>query len=210
MTRLQISVLLALVAAAWGASLWFAGVPVGMQHLAPFGATVGVVSFALTMFNLYLWRLPLVRTLLADRPVLAGGWRLQLTSSFIDDATGQTTAVDAFYVVRQTFMNVSIRAYTKKTTSKTLAAKLIKDEDGEWTLIATYGDWRSPLKNGGETHRGTVMLVLAGNPVTSFQGHYWTERRSGGEVVSTGRLDGADFASYEQAVATFEQGALAK
>ena len=207
MTRLQISVLLALIVAVWGASLWIAGVPIGLQHLAPFGATVGVVYLALTVFNLYLWRLPLIRTILADRPVLAGGWRLQLTSSFIDEATGEATNVDAFYVVRQTFLHVSIRAYTKKTTSKTLAAKLIKAEDGEWSLVATYEDWRSPLKAGGETHRGTVTLVLAGNPVTSFQGHYWTERRSGGHVASTARLDDADFASYEQAVAAFQNGA---
>lgn len=203
MSRAQVSAIVALVLVTWAAWLAFAGATVGIDHFKPFSLAVTVLFGAATAFNLWLWRLPLIRAVLSDRPVLRGTWKIEITSNFIDQVTRSPKVVEAYYLVRQTYSHISIRLFTQETTSKTQAAQLIKSDDGEWTLQGTYLDTPSvAVRDKSVVHFGALQLLLAQNPVTSFQGHYWTDRETRGNVRSLAfrpELSFGDFASAKKA-----------
>lgn len=188
-TRAQLTALLGLAVITWGAWLLFAGVAVGLEHLAPFSLTVGVLVGAVTLFNLYLWRWLGVRSVLSDRPLLRGAWQLQIESNFVDESTGLPKLVEAYYLIRQTYAHLSIRLLTKETTSKTMCAQLVKDDDGEWTLQGTFLDTPAvALRERSGIHYGAFWLRLAGEPVSSFHGQYWTDRDTKGTVRSIAHI----------------------
>ena len=203
-TRTQISALLGLAVVTWGAWLAFAGTSVGLEHLRPFSLAVGVLVGAVTLFNLYLWRLPVFRSVLADRPILVGGWRVEIESNFVDQSTGQRKVVDAYYLIRQTYLHTSIRVFTKETTSKTQCVQLVKSEDGEWTLQGTYLDTPDiALRARSSIHFGAFWLLLTGNPVSSFRGQYWTDRDTKGSVRSNAHFPSAKFGDFATAARLF-------
>ena len=189
MTRAQVTALLGLAVITWGAWLFFAGIHIGLEHLAPFSLTVGVLVGAVALFNLYLWRWPVFRSLLSDRPLLRGAWQLEIESNFVDESTGQPKLVEAYYLIRQTYAHLSIRLLTKETTSKTLCAQLVKSDDGEWTLQGTFLDTPAiALRARSGIHYGAFLLRLSGEPVSSFHGHYWTDRDTKGTVRSIAHI----------------------
>lgn len=203
-TRAQITALLGLAVVTWGAWLIFAGTSVGLEHLKPFSLAVGVLAGAVAAFNAILWRWPVFRSLLADRPILLGAWKIEIASTFIDQVTGQPKVIDAYYQVRQTYLNISIRLITKETTSKTQCAQLLKSEDGEWTLQGTFLDTPDvSLRHQSGIHFGAFWIILAGNPVTSFRGQYWTDRGTKGKIKSIAHLPDEEIADYESAVKRF-------
>jgi hypothetical protein len=199
MTRAQVTALLGLAAITWATWLLFAGVAVGLEHLAPFSLTVGVLVGAVTLFNLYLWRWPVFRSVLSDRPLLRGTWQLEIESNFVDEATGQQKRVEAYYLIRQTYAQLSVRLLTNETTSKTLCAQLVRSDDGEWTLQGTFLDTPAvPLRERSRIHYGAFWVRLAGEPVSSFHGQYWTDRDTKGTMRSIAHIHNtmpADFAA---------------
>ena len=202
MTRVQVTVLLALAAIVWGVWLFIAGAAVGMDYLAPFSLTVGVVTVAVALFNIYIWRWPIFRGWLVSKPDLAGTWRVRLDSDYVDLKSGGMRRVDAYFVVRQTYLNVSIRMFSPETSSKTLAAALTVTEDDEWTLHGSYLDTPLVTVDGQRNiHYGAFYLVLSGKPVASFQGRYWTDRKTRGNIGSAGVLRHREFGSYREAAA---------
>lgn len=206
MTRAQLTALLALAAASWGAWLLFAGLAVGVDYLKPFSLVIAVQVAAVTLFNLFLWKWPGVRQLLADRPLVVGGWRIQLESTYKDEGTGEPKKIEAFYLVRQTYLHVSIRMFTSETTSKTEAAQFVKSEDGEWVLHGTFLDTPDiKHRSRSSVHFGAFLLRLSGNPVTGLSGQYWTDRGTSGMVRSIAHLPSAEFDSFESAKAAFAE-----
>ncbi len=204
MTRVQITALVALVAVTWGAWLLFAGTAVGVEHLKPFSLAVSVLVGAVAVFNLYLWRWPVFRTLLSDRPILVGAWQVEIESSFVDEATGQQKMVEAYYLIRQTYLHLSIRVITKETISKTQCAQLVKSEDGEWMLQGTFLDTPAVLlRDRSAIHYGAFWLLLTGNPVSSFRGQYWTDRDTKGTVRSIAHVPSATFGDFATAAKLF-------
>ena len=210
MTRAQVTALLGLAVLTWGAWLFFAGTSVGLEHLKPFSAAVSILFVAVTLFNLYLWRWPLFRSVLSDRPILVGAWHVEIESSFVDQNTGQRKVVEGYYLIRQTYLHLSVRFVTRETTSKTQCAQLVKSEDGEWALQGTYLDTPAvSLRDRSGIHFGAFWLVLSGSPVTSFRGQYWTDRDSKGSVRSIAHLRSAICGDFDTAAKEFrDAGAL--
>jgi hypothetical protein len=210
-TRAQVTALLGLAVITWGAWLLFAGVSVGLNYLAPFSLTVGVIVGSVSLFNLYLWRWPGFQSMLSDRPILRGTWQLEIESNFVDEATGQRKRVEGYYLIRQTYSQLSIRLLTKETTSKTLCAQLVKSEDGEWTLQGTFLDTPAvSLRGQSSIHYGAFWLRLSGDPVSSFHGQYWTDRNTKGTVRSIAYIPTAIPADFDAAVRQFKDAQVSK
>src|SRR6267378_86923 len=200
MTRVQISALLVLAASSWALVLWVSGAEIGYEDLKPFSVTVSVLVGAVVLFNLYCWRWPIFRGWLADRPVLKGSWKVQLSSSFKDEGAADRKEIEAYFIVRQTYLHTSIRAFTAETSSKTLSVHLTKDEDGVWTMEGVYLDTPSTsVRDRSQIHFGAFHVVLSGNPVSSFQGQYWTDRETRGNLASMGSAAPATYGSFEEA-----------
>jgi hypothetical protein len=211
MTRSQITALLGLATLTWGTWLLFAGVTVGLVYLTPFSLTVGVLVGAITLFNMYLWRWPVFRSTLSDRPILCGTWQLEIESNFVDEVTGDKKKIEAYYLIRQTYTQLSIRLLTKETTSKTLSAQLIKSDDGEWTLQGTYLDTPAvPFREQSKIHYGAFLLRLAGDPISSFHGQYWTDRDTKGTVRSIAHTSSEMPADFATATKKFKNSRLLK
>ena len=209
MTRAQVTALLGFAVLTWGTWLLLAGVAVGVEHLAPFSLTVGALFGVVTLFNLYVWRWPVFRSLLSERPILRGTWQLEMESNFIDEVTGRQKRIEAYYLIRQTYAQLSIRLLTKESTSKTLCAQLVKSDDGEWTLQGTY------LDTPGITHReqsrihyGAFGLRLAGDPISSIHGQYWTDRGTMGTVQSIAHIPSAMPADFAASAKLFNEARL--
>ncbi len=206
MTRTQVTALLGFAVLTWGTWLLSAGVAVGVEHLAPFSLTVGALVGVVTLFNLYVWRWPVFRSVLSDRPILRGTWQLEMESNFIDEATGQKKRIEAYYLIRQTYAHLSIRLLTKETTSKTLCAQLSKSDDGEWMLQGTYLDTPDiSQREHSQIHFGAFGLRLAGDPISSIHGQYWTDRGTKGTVRSIAHIPSAMPADFAAAAKQFKE-----
>lgn len=120
------------------------------------------------------------------------------------EATGQPARVEAYYLIRQTYLSLSIRTFTKETTSKTQCTQLVKSDDGEWTLQGTFLDTPAvSLREKSAMHYGAFLLLLTGNPVASFSGQYWTDRSTKGTVRSVAHLSSEHFGDFETAAKLF-------
>lgn len=187
--RLHLSVILLLAAAIWGVMLVVDGIALSGEWFRPFSTVVGGVLLLLVVFDLWAWRLRLLRGWFVPRPDVRGTWRVELRSDWKDPGSGQTVAPIAGYMVaRQTFSKLSLRLLTAESSSELVAVEINKALDGTYRIAAVYLNVpalsvraRSPI------HYGALVLDVQGDPVTSLAGHYWTDRSTSGELQTLGR-----------------------
>jgi hypothetical protein len=115
------------------------GLPVG-EALAPYGAAVSVVTLVWLVFDRWLWKLPLIRQHVAQRPLLDGTWRGTLTPKSRDPATGEPWAAsdEVYVVIKQDYSSIHIRLHTQNGSSQTITTKLERAADGAYELYAVY------------------------------------------------------------------------
>ena len=111
------------------------------------------------------------------------------TSNWTNPATGQQIEpIAGFMVIRQTYSALSMRLITKESASKLLAARILSDADGIHTVTGIYSNEpKHSLRERSPIHYGSLVLKVIGNPVTALDGHYWTDRKTQGELSLTGR-----------------------
>lgn len=191
MTRIQIAALLGLIVAIWGVSLWIAGVPLSPDHLKPFTITVTGVAGALVLFNLWLWKWPIFKGWLVSRPCFDGTWKATLRSNYVSAGTNERIpAIPAYFVVRQTYLQTSVRMFTAESSSELLGAQLKQAEDGEWMLYATYLNTpKIQVRDRSQIHYGGLALDLKGDPITALSGRYWTDRNTQGDIEAQKKID---------------------
>jgi len=159
------------------------------QWLAPIGPAVTASAALLWIFDRFVWRWPLICTLV-NRPVIRGTWHGELLSDARDPDTGDQVPVDqdVYLVVRQRFWAVSARLLTKDSTSVSLAASFVADSDGVKQLLYLYrASPRAGLKSRSNMHLGAVILDTPRDG-KSLEGRYFTDRKSGGELRMRRRL----------------------
>ena len=184
MTRIQITAMVSLIALVWGVWLLVAGATLGLEHFAPFSGTVSVVAVVLMVFHLWAWKWIVFRRWLVPQPSVIGTWRVELLSDFTaPDAQKPIQPVIAYFVVRQTFLMISVRTFTRESLSYSLTAQLKPSEDGQWMLNATFMNTpKIAVRDKSQIHYGAVLLHLGGNPCSQFTGHYWTDRKTRGDI----------------------------
>ncbi len=108
--------------------------------------------------------------------------------------------IPAFLVVRQTFTGIWARLLTERSASETISAELVPAADGVMNLAAVYRNTpRMSERMVSPIHFGSFLVELDHDPANSLAGHYWTDRKTGGEM---------DFAARSKKLATgFEQAA---
>ena len=188
MSRAQLTSLLALAALIWGSWLLVAGIPVGLEYLAPFSATITVVFLVTIVFDRWIWKWGIFHGWLVPQPCVSGTWSVELQSSYASPETGKPLKpFNAYLVVRQTFSLVSVRLYSRETSSKSLSGQIRQNDDGEWVLSGVYLDTpKVKVRDRSHIHYGAFELRVCGNPVTAIEGHYWTDRTTRGDIRSRG------------------------
>jgi hypothetical protein len=188
MSRAQLTSLLALAVLIWGAWLLVAGIPVGLEYLAPFSGTITIVFLVTIIFDRWIWKWGIFHGWLVPQPCLSGTWLVELQSSYSSPETGKPLApFNAYLVIRQTFSLVSVRLHSRETNSKLLSGQIRQNDDGEWVLAGVYLDTpKIKVRDRSQIHYGAFELRICGNPVNAIEGHYWTDRETRGDIHSRG------------------------
>lgn len=191
MTRIQISAFLALSVLFWLSLLAIRGVALSWEILLPFGAVVSAVSVVMLVFDVWAWKLPLVRGFLIKRPVLYGTWKTELQSDWIDPDTNEgIPTIHCYTVIRQTASTLSIRLVTPESRSETVSAGIEGCGDGTFEINCSYRNKpRSMFRYRSEVHYGALLLTAENLTPNRLDGEYWTDRKTRGSLVLTDRLD---------------------
>lgn len=171
----------------WAGVLWVGGQTLGWELLKPYSLVVTVVTLFSLFFETVLWRLPLVRSVVVKRPPIAGTWRTTLESSF-RQPDGQPTIKTVYVVVAQTLTTLSVRMFTDKAHSYSLAERIRPSENDDlFELAVVYQsvpdiDQRLP-ESTGSIHFGALLISNVPYRPQVLKGHYWTDRRTEGKLT---------------------------
>jgi hypothetical protein len=169
--------------AAWAIFLLASGQHISSDMLRPLSTVSSVVVLLCIAFELWLWKLPLFRGWLAKRPVVEGTWRAELRSDW-KDATGATIpSIEAYVVIRQTLLSLSLRLMTKESSSHLVGTEIVCSTDGVYCVSGVYRNEPRYLdRNHSPIHFGAVWLQVIDTPIQMIEGHYWTDRKTAGEM----------------------------
>jgi hypothetical protein len=188
-SKMYLSVVLFIAAVIWGLLLVLNGVTVQIKWLQHLSTVVGILVLLLTSFDLWLWRLPLLRGWFVKRPNISGTWRATIRSNWVDPSTGKTIeSLKGFMVVRQTFSSLSLRLITEESASQLLGAQIVRAQDGVFLVTGVYrNEPKFSVRHRSPIHHGAILLDIIGAPPDSLKGHYWTDRGTAGELELSGR-----------------------
>jgi len=179
-TRIQLSALLLVASALWAGGLVLAGVQVSAEWFQPFSIVLGALVLVLTLADRWLWRIRWLQPWMFNMPDIQGTWRVRIRPTGPAPAAEQ---IDAFMVVRQTLSAISLRLFTAESHSEILSARIIRCDDGTFTLTGVYRNTpRLAVRERSPVHHGAILLTVHGNPPESLAGQYWTDRSSQGEI----------------------------
>ena len=85
-----------------------------------------------------------------------------------------------YLVVRQTFSSTRVRLLTAESASKSSLASVSRNDGLNYIYM---NDPRISAPKTSHIHRGATHLDLAGMPVSTLRGRYWTDRDTKGELV---------------------------
>jgi len=186
-SRTQLSAIVGVTALVWGIALLASGLNINAQFFKPFSLVTGVVAGAVSLFDLWLWRLRVLRGWFVKRPYLRGTWRVELRPS---RSAGDERIITGYMAVRQTYSTISMRLMTEESRSELLGADIVHSPDGLFRVAGVYtNEPRISARERSPIHNGAFLLQVQGNPATSLEGHYWTDRATLGEMRVSGRLD---------------------
>lgn len=144
-----------------------------------------VMSIPYVVFNQWLWRNSLLRTLgIVKVPDLNGTW--EGTGTTYRPDTDEEEKFDVEVTIRQRWRTISIELATDDSRSRSLGATILTDEGITPTLTYQYRSEPKPTApETMHTHRGTTTLdYREENGEIELEGDYYTgrERRTYGHL----------------------------
>jgi len=179
------------------ASVWFlivllTGLDINKwwEFLRPLPTVATIVVFLFALFSRWGWRLKVFQVWLVPFPNIAGTWEGSIHTTWLDSENGEKTiSIPAILTIKQSFLNISCVMRTAEMTSYSYAEGLRIQSDSQIKKLA-YSYTSNPnlnLAHRSTPHDGTVVLDIIGNPVSKLTGHYWTTRKTTGEIHFTFR-----------------------
>jgi hypothetical protein len=121
-------------------------------------------------------------------PVIDGTWRAELHSNWNDAAGAPIRPIRGYMVIRQTFLNLSLRLLTEESSSHLVGTEIVCTVDGLYCVSGVYrNEPRYQERGHSPIHYGAVWLQVIEKPVHMLEGHYWTDRNTAGELRLTDR-----------------------
>ncbi len=201
LSRLHIGTFLGLAVVAWAVVLWTRDIPLTWEYLWPYGLVVSVLAVAATIFERWGWACRIFQGWFVKRPNLQGSWRVELKSDWVNPDTGQIIdPITCYMVVRQTLTTLSMRLMTAESSSWLIAHKIVEENDGVFLVTGVYTNTPKLELRGdrSEIHYGALLLQVLGEPPTSLEGHYWTDRNTRGTMRLSNKK-AEMFSAYDKA-----------
>ncbi len=149
-------------------------------------ATLDIVLFGL--FAKWGWRIKYFQGWLVPFPDLNGTWEGAIQTTWADPETGEIPGpIPVILTIKQSFGAVSCVMRTEEMTSSSYAEKFQIEVDNQIRQLA-YIYTSKPkltLADRSTAHDGAIVIEIIGKPVSKLKGHYWTERKSTGEIILT-------------------------
>lgn len=153
-----------------------------------------------TVFDKWIWRMPIVLNLLRTGPLLRGTWRGKIRPT-----GGDSDTIPAYLSVTQTFSGMKLRLMTRESTSESTAVQLSIEEDGLGVVDYTYRNLpRDSVRSRSPIHHGAAHLKASGGCPTTIEGHYFTDRRTTGEMAFIARHPSIAH-TYDDSARLFDQ-----
>jgi hypothetical protein len=173
---------IALAAGVWALIFVATGGSLEATWAKPLGLVAAVVVFLLLVFDLWIWRWPVVRRI-TRRPVLRGTWRTELRTSY---ETRAEELIEAYLVIRQTYSKMFVSMLFDRSQSTSMSGDLVS-EDGRCVLYYVFRSDKQTLEPGeNPPARGAAQLTVAMAPSVHLEGDYWMEHGTRGRVASVG------------------------
>lgn len=161
------------VFAAWGLNRILGAMQFTLPWWIDAPSVIGFYGLLYAIFNKYLWRWRILRTMGVVRiPDLNGTWNGYVASSFDEHATKH----DATFKIFQNWTRISIILETNYSKSSSLIAAIITEDPNGTVLSYEYLNEPMPnAKHTMHTHRGTARLTMQPNGKV-LEGEYYTGR----------------------------------
>lgn len=174
--------------AIWAMVLLVTGQKLTSDLLRPLSTVTSMVVLLSIAFELWLWKLPFLHGWLVKRPVIEGTWRAELHSNWKDASGAIIPPIEGYVVIRQTFLNLSLRLLTKESSSYLVGTEIVCSVDGQYCVSGVYrNEPRYLERDHSEIHYGAVWLQVIDTATKMLQGHYWTDRNTAGVMCLTDR-----------------------
>lgn len=191
--------------AVWAIVLLVSGQKLSSDLLRPVSTVTSVVVLLSIAFELWLWKLPFLHHWLVKRPVIHGTWRAEVRSDWKNATGSAIPPVEGYVVIRQTFLNLSLRLLTKESSSHLVGTEIVCSVDGLYCVSGVYrNEPRYQDRGHSEIHYGAVWLQVIDTPTQKLEGHYWTDRNTAGEMLLTDRQK-KKFQDFKSAQAHYAQ-----
>lgn len=201
LTKIHLTTLLIISALVSGVVLLANGVAVKISWLSAVSATISVVSMLLLGFEHLFWRWKLLHGWFVEKPDIRGTWKVLLRSTWKTE-NGESTAIEAYLAVRQTYSQLSFRLMTAEQNSELVSSSIQRATDGVYKVSGVYlSQPNLTVRERSPIHYGAILFTVIGDPPTALSGHYWTDRNSSGEFNASCRKTSIfpDFSSAKQA-----------
>jgi len=186
-SRLHFSVVIFLVGIVWMVLLIIDGVAVKLSWLRYLFHATSAVFLLVGAFDMWLWRLPILRKWFVGLPDIRGTWQVVIQSAWRDPETNEVTdPIEGYMAVRQRLSSLSMRLMTNESSSGLITSKIARWPDKEFRIAAIYQNQPDILvQDRSRIHHGAFLLHVAGYPPSALNGEYWTDRTTIGQLRTT-------------------------
>lgn len=182
-SQIHLSAIIAITVVLWATTLFLSGFKITSDFFRPFSVIVCVLSILLLVFDRWLWRLRIFQGWFVSRPDLEGTWQVEIRPTW-SDSDDRLDRVEAYMAIRQTLSTINMRQMTEESSSELLASEIVLSADKTYKLFGIYrNEPKLSVREQNPIHNGGLMLQVQGSPPDRLEGHYWTDRKSGGEMI---------------------------
>lgn len=151
-------------------------------------AAIDLILYA--VFSNWGWRWKVFQGWLVPFPDLNGTWQGSIQTTWINPETGDKPGpIPTILSIKQSFSKISCVMRTAEMTSYSYAEEFKLEKDKQVRQL-TYSYTNKPklsVTDRSIPHEGTIVFDIIGKPVSKLKGHYWTDRKSTGEITLTFR-----------------------
>ncbi|MBK4995837.1 hypothetical protein IAE39_004011 [Pseudomonas sp. S37] len=144
-----------------------------------FSSSLGLGVLLFGAFTKLAWRWQRLAKWM-NRPLVHGVWRGELKSDF-GSINGNRLTVPIFFVIRQTYLTLSVQSFTERQEGESRLEALLRSSKTDATRLCYVFELRKLFSGAHSLTSGAGELKLAGDQL-SLSGTYWTNTPTHGEI----------------------------
>ncbi|UVV71779.1 hypothetical protein [Pantoea agglomerans] len=162
-----------------------------------FSSSLGFCVFSFGVFTKLAWRWRRLAKWM-NRPLVHGVWVGELRSDY-GAVAGEQLVVPIFFVIRQTYLTLSIQSFTERQEGESRLEALLRSSKTDVTRLCYVFELRKVFSGAHSITSGAGELKLAGDQL-SLNGTYWTNTPTHGEIsLRLVTRDCEGISSYQEA-----------